>query len=45
MKRARLQRASHHPDRPTSNCGELAMTTSGRSVNIPVPAAEKQNEL
>ena len=44
-KRDRLHRASHQPESPTSNCGELAMTTSGRAVNSPVPAAETQNEL
>src|SRR3954452_4781482 len=35
----------HQPARPTSNCGELAITASGAPRKDPVMAADARNEL
>src|SRR5436853_151334 len=45
MKGTRFNFATQYPATPTSNCGDVAMTTSGELRNEPVSDAEAQNEL
>jgi hypothetical protein len=43
-KGTRFHHASHHPESAHSNCGEVAMTTSGFLRNRPLTAAETQKD-